>query len=320
MPSSESFFPKVSIIIPVYNGADYLFESVSSALSQTYGNFEVIVVNDGSDDGGKTEEIALSFGDKIRYYKKENGGVSSALNFGIEKMTGDYFSWLSHDDSYAPGKLESSVKLISKFGENKRLIALTGGYYTNPESEKVRDFPDRFEPGKVYGGKKVLEIMLKKGTLNGCCMLIHKNVFEECGLFDEQLRYNQDALLWYRIFSSGYRLVYDGERNVTYRLHSGQTSVKKHYLLEKDSLSLSKKILPVFLKISTSDFSPVYLLALRFAKHKCKSAAIECIRFGVENSILSNAQVFKIKAAIRYGAVRGALKSLYYKAVFNIRR
>ena len=89
--------PMVSIIIPVYNGANYLREAIDSALAQTYSNFEVIVVNDGSNDGGETDRIATSYGEKIRYFRKENGGVASALNMGIKHMKGDYFSWLSHD-------------------------------------------------------------------------------------------------------------------------------------------------------------------------------------------------------------------------------
>ena len=68
----------VSIVIPVYNGANYLSEAIDSALAQTYKNIEIIVVNDGSKDDGATEKVALSYGDKIRYFHKENGGVSSA--------------------------------------------------------------------------------------------------------------------------------------------------------------------------------------------------------------------------------------------------
>ena len=68
--------PKVSIVIPVYNGADYMRYAIDSALNQTYKNIEVIVVNDGSKDDGKTKKIAKEYGDKIKYYEKENGGVS----------------------------------------------------------------------------------------------------------------------------------------------------------------------------------------------------------------------------------------------------
>ena len=77
------FHPKVSIIIPVYNGANYLRDAINSALNQTYKNIEIIVVNDGSNDNGRTDEIALSYGNKIKYIKKKNGGVASALNVGI---------------------------------------------------------------------------------------------------------------------------------------------------------------------------------------------------------------------------------------------
>ena len=80
----DKFNPLVSIVIPVYNGENYLKEAIDSALAQTYKNIEVIVVNDGSSD--KTDEICKSYGSKIRYFKKENGGVSTALNLGIEKM------------------------------------------------------------------------------------------------------------------------------------------------------------------------------------------------------------------------------------------
>ena len=81
------FHPLVSIVIPVYNGANYMREAIDSALAQTYKNIEVIVVNDGSTDN--TDEIAKSYGDKIRYFKKENGGVATALNLGIREMRGE---------------------------------------------------------------------------------------------------------------------------------------------------------------------------------------------------------------------------------------
>ena len=106
--------PLISIIIPVYNGANYMREAIDSAIAQTYKNIEIIVVNDGSTDNGETEKIALSYGDKINYYYKENGGCASALNYGISKMKGEWFSWLSHDDVYFPTKLESQVNEIVK--------------------------------------------------------------------------------------------------------------------------------------------------------------------------------------------------------------
>src|SRR4030065_1713637 len=95
---------KVSIVIPVYNGSNYLRGAIDSALAQTYKNIEVIVVNDGSDDGGKTEAIANSYGDKIRYICKKNGGVSTQLNVGILAAGGEFISWLSNDDGYIPDK------------------------------------------------------------------------------------------------------------------------------------------------------------------------------------------------------------------------
>ena len=107
-----SHLPLVSIVIPVYNGADYMREAIDSALSQTYPHIEVLVVNDGSTDSGATAAVARSYGDKIRYFEKKNGGVSSALNYGIRNMQGSYFSWLSHDDVYEKTKLRSSKKRI----------------------------------------------------------------------------------------------------------------------------------------------------------------------------------------------------------------
>jgi hypothetical protein len=79
--AGRCFRPRVSIIIPVYNGSNFLAEAIDSALAQTYQNTEVIVVNDGSTDRGATRAIAASYGDRIRYLEKENGGVASALNY-----------------------------------------------------------------------------------------------------------------------------------------------------------------------------------------------------------------------------------------------
>ena len=106
----DGFNPLVSIVIPVYNGENYLEEAIESALAQTYNNIEIIVVNDGSVDN--TDAICKKYKNKIRYFKKENGGVASALNLAIEKMQGKYFSWLSHDDLYFPQKIENQINFL----------------------------------------------------------------------------------------------------------------------------------------------------------------------------------------------------------------
>ena len=83
--------PKVSIVIFEYNGANIVREAIESALAQTYRNIEILVVNDGSDNFGATDRIVKFFGDRVRYFKKENGVVASALNWGNANMSGISF-------------------------------------------------------------------------------------------------------------------------------------------------------------------------------------------------------------------------------------
>lgn len=192
---SSKNFPKVSIIMPVYNGSKYVKEAIDSALSQTYKNIEIIVVNDGSTDDGKTDKILLSYGDKIKYYKKENGGVSTALNMAINNSNGEYISWLSHDDVYYPDKIEKQIKYLI---DNKKLnqnIILYGDY-------DLIDYKSRL----ITECKKDHELLIKKpeyfllrGNINGITLLIPKKAFDDCGLFDEKLRCTQDYELWMRM-------------------------------------------------------------------------------------------------------------------------
>src|SRR5437764_1349700 len=109
--------PKVSIVIPVYNGGTYFEEALKSALAQTYPNVEIIVVNDGSTDEGKTHSIAQKYLSKIKYFYQSNKGVAGALNTGIRQMTGEFFTWLSHDDMYLPEKTAAQIAFFHKLGK-----------------------------------------------------------------------------------------------------------------------------------------------------------------------------------------------------------
>ena len=188
---------KVSIIIPVYNGSNYLKEAIESALAQTYDNVEVLVVNDGSNDGGATEQIALSYGERIRYFKKENGGVASALNVGIQNMKGDYFSWLSHDDVYYPDKIKKEVETIAATGDETRLVQCEYDFYdmvtgTKTPSEYHKYYSLEQLSNSVFS---VLQIQI-----HACGALIHKSHFKRVGLFNESIRSVQDIEMWFRLY------------------------------------------------------------------------------------------------------------------------
>lgn len=214
------FRPKVSIIIPVYNGANYLAEAINSALAQDYSDFEVIVVNDGSTDDGATEAIARDYGDRIRYIVQENGGVGAALNAGIAAMEGEYFSWLSHDDLYPPDKLSHQIAILSELSNkqtvlfgNYRLINSLGQIIDTTQIEKKGTASQLDLP--LFG--------LTQGLIHGCALLIAKAHFANFGLFNPQLKTTQDYDLWFRMFRH-LTVHFDAKPVVLSRVHPEQGS------------------------------------------------------------------------------------------------
>jgi len=184
--------PKVSIVIPVYNGSNYLRTAVESALAQTYSNIEIIVVNDGSTDGGDTERIALSYGDRIKYYYKPNGHVASALNFGIRHMSGEYFSWLSHDDMYKPDKIALQMRALSELEPG----TLVYGDFEILDVTTDLVTPVLMKPVKPEHFRYHLTL---DNSLHGCTLLIPKACLDASGLFDERFRTTQDYDMWFRL-------------------------------------------------------------------------------------------------------------------------
>ena len=227
------YTPKISIVIPAYNASNYLAEAIDSALVQTYPNVEILVVNDGSKDGGATEQIALSYGDRIRYIRKENGGSSSALNTGIANMTGDWFSWLSHDDLYVPEKLEKQVAYMNALGIDA--AELTGHIFfsannlvdkagktiraANQDRETVMAEKLRGIPHNGY-----LLAEPTEHNFYGCSCLVHKDALDIVGGFDEKLRLLNDMDLWHRLYHAGCQVHYLPEPLVMCRVHSSQLS------------------------------------------------------------------------------------------------
>lgn len=304
--------PLVSIIIPVYNGGNYLGEAIDSALAQTYPNIEIIVVNDGSCDEGKTEALALSYQDKIRYFSKPNGGVSSALNMGISQMNGEYVSWLSHDDKYTPTKIEKQVELIQKYGD-QRAIALCESQFINAASELMTHQPKNRFCSEVIGWREALMDLFVHGTYNGCAFLIPKKYFDECGLFDEQLRFAQDTLMWSKILLSECSIVYEADIGVLSRLHEKQQTHRLRHLLEHDGVIIAEYVVPQLMK--TDNDRIVYSLAKRNAKLNNKAVVKLCVQEGK----IKGFQYLMLRLVLMYGKIRPSIRKMYYSLFRKIK-
>lgn len=218
--------PLVSIIIPVYNGTNYMRCAIDSALKQTYSNCEVIVVNDGSTDGGKTEEVALSYGDRIRYFYKKNGGVATAVNFGIENMKGDYFAWLSHDDEFYPNKIELQMKAIRESGDP---YAICHGNYDSLNMES--GIKSSVNWLSLYSIEQLqmgcfAPVFL---AIHGSTVLFHKSHFDRVGKYRTDLLATQDSEFLFRVMR-GQKSVFVDEPLIIGRLHpeQGQRTMSNH--------------------------------------------------------------------------------------------
>lgn len=306
--------PLVSIIIPVYNGSNFVKEAIDSALAQTYKNVEVLVINDGSCDDGKTEEIALSYGDKIRYFHKENGGVSSALNLGIREMKGEYFSWLSHDDKYTETKIEKQIQRLQSGGDvavcSERQINSKGNYLSEP-----RDYIKEEQEGVVVWQEETCRV-IDKTLFSGCALLIPKAVLDDVGFFDEELRYNQDFDMWMRICLKGYSWIYHNDVGVLSRVHENQVTQTRRDLFFGDSYKLGKKMIPKLAQLSDKKYNFLYLYAKHCAKYNLTENVALCKTEAKEKKLFSFGQNVTLFFVGLYGKVRPLIRKIYY-AVFK---
>lgn len=301
--------PLVSIIIPVYNGENFLKEAIESALNQTYKNIEIIVINDGSTDN--TESIALSFGDKIKYYKKSNGGVSSALNLGIEKMSGEYFSWLSHDDLYHKDKIYEQILIAKKNNYNENLIIGTHVEIINEDGDSIRKKKQSNKSNLL--GDKLFSYILTK-NLNGCSLLIHANKIRSIDGFPTNYKYIQDTITWTKITDECTIYLKADQYLTMNRIHKNQQTVKISNLLKVESKRFVEQELLLNPELNKQR---VIALVLFYIKYNGLSELNKIIRKS-KYDINIMARMYIILSSIIYKCFRIA-KHVYWKIKRNER-
>ncbi len=268
--------PQVSILMPVYNTALYLREAMDSMLSQTFTDFELIVLNDCSPDNA--EEILDTYDDPriVRYKGEKNVGLSNVLNIGIEMARGKYIARMDSDDISLPNRLQVQVDFLEAHPE---IDLISVGMQLFGASESVWKRERDLEKVKI-------EAMFHSPILHASSVW-RKASFEQHGLrFRQEMVPAEDYELWTRALVKGLKLVNLPEVLYKYRLHQSQATLQKDKVLEKErmvqkyymrmvlpSLSESnieafpRKLWPVFFANLKSGFFDKKTLAKRLYKY-----------------------------------------------------
>jgi glycosyltransferase involved in cell wall biosynthesis len=211
--------PLFSILVPTYNQAKYLPETLDSIINQTYDDWEAVVVNDGSTD--ETAEVLKKYVEKdsrIRAFYKDNGGVSSALNEGLRNARGEWICWLSSDDLFERDKLEIHLQAIREYPDihffhtNYSVLYEDTGCIS-PSGLNLSTFIPPLELQVL----KFFEI----NYFNGISIAIHRDIFEQVGHFNEGYKAGQDFDMWLRI-STLYRSHFINKQTCITRIHPAQ--------------------------------------------------------------------------------------------------
>ena len=172
----------VSVIIPTYNRARLLPQALDSVLAQTYGDFEIIIVDDGSNDDTRTVIEPYLGRSNARYFYQDNQKQAAARNLGIKKAEGEYIAFLDSDDMWAPRKLEFQVKMLENHEE-------MGMVYSNQLT--FRDDPSqgtiKYGPGVLKSGQIYRDLLLRRFYCSTPTILVRKSVIDEVGGFDDSL-------------------------------------------------------------------------------------------------------------------------------------
>jgi len=210
--------PNVSVIIPAYNTAAYIGETLASVRAQMFTDYEVIVVNDGSPDTEELERVLAADRDSIIYIKKQNGGLSSARNAGIRVARGQYIALLDSDDAWEPDYL--TVQVAALDADPSVAVAYANAMIFGDSLDAGKDYMSVFPSNGEVTFQRLVEME--------CNVLVSATIrrawLDRVGPFDEALRTNEDFDMWLRIVQAGGRFVYHRRPLWRYRKRGGALS------------------------------------------------------------------------------------------------
>src|SRR5215217_364560 len=248
--------PLVSVIIPAYEVAEFIGEALDSVFAQTFTDYEVIVINDGSPDTEALERALAPYMSRIIYLKQENRGVSAARNAGILAARGSLLAFLDGDDMWLANYLEVQVKRIQADPTIDVLypnVMMFGG-----ASEKGEEFMTICPSN----GPVTFERLLLQECNVSNCSIARRETIVRAGLFDEALRSVEDFDLWLRVIKNGGRIAYHRDVLARYRRRFGS--------LTADPIWLSQNIIRVLdkvkqtMELTASELASVDLHQQRF--------------------------------------------------------
>jgi glycosyltransferase involved in cell wall biosynthesis len=203
--------PQVSVIIPSYNQARFVGATVESVLAQTYPDVEVIVVDDGSTDD--TQAVLAAYRERIRYIYQENKGLAGARNTGFLASHGDYLLFLDSDDLIYPDKLARHVSFL----EAEPDFGLVYSAWQQIDEDGTRVLGE-VRPNKQ--GQLLKELLRRSFFFFASAAVMRRECLERVGLFDESLRWSEDADMWLRLARAGYAFGYLDQPLLQYRIHA----------------------------------------------------------------------------------------------------
>lgn len=271
--------PLVSVIIPFYNNIIWLEEAVDSVYAQTYSNYEIIVVNDGSKEN--VDEFVKKY-PNIRYYFQDNNGAGSARNKGISVAKGKYIAFLDSDDLWLPEKLDRQVSYMEKHPE---LTWAHCSYQTFGFGEEV-DMLAKPTRGKMFPK------CLASCRIATPCVIIKRQAFIDDDIlrFNESMRYGQDFYLWV-LLCEKYTLGVQSLILCKVRMR-GSNAAKRAYVMLKAKSELKKNL------INTEGFDWNKLpIKIRLAYQFCD---IGFLIVGYINKIIKNQRIVEFISKVLY--------------------
>ena len=248
--------PTVNVIIHTYNNERFIAETVESVLNQTYKEYEIVVVDDGSVDG--TRDALIPYMQKIRYHYKENGGIASAKNAGIGLSQTEFVAFLDHDDLWAPDKLQLQMEC---FNENSQVGLVYAKYTSFRDGKELRTKPEKGYSGWIF------KELLSKSFIQTSTVVVKRECLDAVGPYDESFSLGDEYDMFLRI-ARKFQCSFIDKSLTRYRVHDTNAS-NNDFLFDNENLGVYKKVYNNFTDL---DGVEKKILRKRIARYSMKVA------------------------------------------------